>query len=60
MRDDVHYFAARAQEERAAAMRCVHLKARAAHLEMARLYQARVDAMMRSSSLIGGQFAGAA
>ena len=44
MHEDIHYYALRASEERLAAMRSAHLKARAAHLEMARCYQRIVDA----------------
>jgi hypothetical protein len=38
MEEDVRYFARRASEEREAAMRSTHLKARRAHLEIAGRY----------------------
>jgi hypothetical protein len=47
MSEDIHYFALRAAEERLAAMQSAHLNARASHLEMARRYQERVDAISR-------------
>ena len=60
MNRDVHYFAQRAAEEREAAMRSTHLKARAAHLEMARLYQQRVDTIVRRSLPVRFDVAGVA
>ena len=45
---------------REAAMRSTHLKARAAHLEMARLYQQRVDTIVRRSLPVRFDVAGVA
>jgi hypothetical protein len=60
MYGDVEYYALRAAEERLAAMRSKHLNARVAHLEMATLYQQRVDAFRRRSLSAQFDVAGAA
>lgn len=60
MNADAHYFARRASEERAAAMQSPHLKARAAHLEMARRYQDLADAITDRMLAVHFDVAGAA
>ena len=60
MREDIDYFACRAAEERVAAMGSGHLKARAAHLEMARRYQELVDEISRRPFCARFDVAGAA
>jgi hypothetical protein len=60
MQNDVHYYALRVSEERLAAMRSEHLRARAAHLELARRYQELVDAGARRPISVQFQAAGAA
>lgn len=54
------YFARRASEEREAAMQSAHLKARAAHLEMARRYQDLADAITDRTLAVRFDVAGAA
>ena len=60
MREDIHYFTFRASEERVAAMRSPHLKARAAHLELARLYEEQIRALSGRAIKVRFDVAGAA
>ena len=60
MGNDVFYYLMRASEEREAAMRSRHPKARSAHREMARLYQELANGDCRRSLEVRFTFAGAA
>jgi hypothetical protein len=60
MEADAVYFARRASEERAAAMRAVHLKARQAHREMASRYQDLATSIGSPEGCLGFHVAGVA
>jgi hypothetical protein len=60
MNEDRAYYVRRVAEERAAAIRAEHPNARAAHLEMARLYDERLSAMADGAGPASIRLVGAA
>jgi hypothetical protein len=57
MKSDQAYFADRAKQERAAAMRAVSLSAREAHLELASRYDDLVDGLIAHDPQVGPEIA---
>jgi hypothetical protein len=57
MKSDQVYFAERAKQERAAAMRAVSLSAREAHLELASRYDDLVNGMLAHDRQVGPEIA---
>ena len=60
MNKDRAYFARRAAEESAAAVKATHPKVRAAHLEMAKLYEQRLSELADHAGPSGVRLVGAA
>ena len=52
MERDTEYYRRRASEERIAAMKAAHAKVREAHVEMARLYDEKLAAILSSDQAI--------
>jgi hypothetical protein len=58
MKTDHYYFGRRAKEEREAAMKAPHLRARQAHIELARRYAELADAIAERESMLARRVGG--